>query len=30
MAGGWALTLAAKIQGEAETAKGALTVKLEK
>lgn len=30
MAGSWALTLAAKVQGEMETAKGTLTVKLEK
>ena len=30
MAGGWMLTLAAKVQGEAETVKGAVTVKLSK
>jgi hypothetical protein len=30
MAGGWMLTLAAKVQGEAETVKGAVTVKLAK
>jgi hypothetical protein len=28
MAGGWMLTLAAKVQGETETVKGAVTVKL--
>jgi hypothetical protein len=30
MAGGWLLTLAAKVQGETETVKGAVTVKLAK
>ncbi len=30
MAGGWMLTLAAKVQGETETVKGAVTVKLAK
>ena len=30
MAVGWMLTLAAKVQGEAETVKGAVTVKLAK
>jgi YtkA-like len=30
MAGGWMLTLAAKVQGEAETVRGSVTVKLAK
>ena len=30
MAGGWILTLAAKVQGEAETVRGSVTVKLAK
>src|SRR5882762_2822335 len=30
MAGGWMLTLAAKVQGEAETVRGGVTVKLAK
>jgi len=30
MAGGWLLTLAAKVQGEAETVRGSVTVKLAK
>ena len=30
MAGGWMLTLAAKVQGETETVRGAVTVKLAK
>lgn len=30
MAGGWMLTLAAKVQGETETVRGAITVKLAK
>lgn len=30
MAGGWQLTLAAKVQGEAETVRGSVTVKLAK
>lgn len=30
MAGGWALTVAAKVQGEAETVRGDVTVKLAK
>jgi hypothetical protein len=30
MAGGWQLTLAAKVQGETETVRGAVTVKLAK
>ena len=30
MAGGWMLTLAAKVQGEAETVRGSVTVRLAK
>lgn len=30
MAGGWILTLAAKVQGQAETVRGSVTVKLAK